>query len=761
MNIDKALRAKLKSCTAVKTEYEVTGGGITGVMDTARFELFRSASSAFYKELPPGEGKCAIDISEDKKGKAVVQQTYKVRRQDSDGQIVGYTLNLYTTTSKILINGKEIDRFINIHLPRIHEIMCRAITEWKADNTDHLNAILAQELQHILDLRQSQNSNVGDINPNNKLQIKSTDELITNRSVSSGPDDDSLCLQLLDDSASPERKDKPLSANSSPTPKRNLGTPPPADNRCSKCNKNCITRAVLCEMGNHWIHYRCDKLSNPEIEKMASDINSIYNCKNCMATSDHTLLKLPHRSHPTEGTKPNSKSKKNPKSQKSVTMEQSCNIAQDILNEENSATCPVCSQDLLDDEATCSKCYAVCHSQCMNTHDPDICLSCTATNQQMNITPHTQVHTDIDSDTQTKHIMTENARSVNNTDIHHCGQTKTDTNNSSNKNAEAKQQRNSSDSNTIKLRELRQLEQRLRKWEDELKFREAKSKDITNECRRLEEYLAMTEARNIELDKTIRTLQRKINLLETNKENKHTDSDNKSQSPHRVEQCSTTDELIGGVRDQVTRYVLRKVAQQIDSMENIELAQNANNSVTNPVNIHDPGHNITGRTYPESHMTSNGPRTYTNISHTTNHSSDQVPHVPCPPVTVRQPMNIPSEKPALTTQNNINQHFDPPVTGQFEYNTPIINNYTNNSSQHAYAEQRQTGDKQTQPQVLFPAASNRVDYIQGQPRATDNAQALYVGHPLYYTVNQHEFEFSNTQPQQHFLRRAPPYRPMR
>ena len=65
LNINKALRHKINSCDRVHVEYEVTGGGITGVMDTGTFELFRLACSVFYKNLPKAEGRSVIDYSED------------------------------------------------------------------------------------------------------------------------------------------------------------------------------------------------------------------------------------------------------------------------------------------------------------------------------------------------------------------------------------------------------------------------------------------------------------------------------------------------------------------------------------------------------------------------------------------------------------------------------------------------------------------------------------------------------------------------
>ena len=57
-------------------------------------------------------------------------------------------------------------------------------------------------------------------------------------------------------------------------------------------------------------------------------------------------------------------------------------------------------------------------------------------------------------------------------------------------------------------RELRQLELRMKKWEEELRLKEARSADMENDIKRLEEYLSKTEARNLELESTVRTLQR-------------------------------------------------------------------------------------------------------------------------------------------------------------------------------------------------------------------------------------------------------------
>ena len=135
MNINRTLRRKLDACDSVQVDYNVTGGGITGTLDTASFELFRLACTSFYKELPTKEGRCIIDISEDKKRTAVVQQIYKVRQSDDT---MNYTLNLYPTKNTMLLNGKDIGRFMTDHLPVIHEIMCKAVSDEQLDKCSEL-----------------------------------------------------------------------------------------------------------------------------------------------------------------------------------------------------------------------------------------------------------------------------------------------------------------------------------------------------------------------------------------------------------------------------------------------------------------------------------------------------------------------------------------------------------------------------------------------------------------------------------------------
>ena len=104
LNINKALKKKIVACKQFKAEYEYTGGGITRRMDTATFELFRTACSKLYREFPPDEGHCTVIDTDEKHRKVVVKHTFKVSRM-IDGNSVSYTVNLYTTNNRLLING--------------------------------------------------------------------------------------------------------------------------------------------------------------------------------------------------------------------------------------------------------------------------------------------------------------------------------------------------------------------------------------------------------------------------------------------------------------------------------------------------------------------------------------------------------------------------------------------------------------------------------------------------------------------------------
>ena len=69
LNIDRALRRKISGCKQVMVEYECTGGGITGTMDTASFELFAQLVPSFIVAYHQKKAHAKLILVKIKKGK--------------------------------------------------------------------------------------------------------------------------------------------------------------------------------------------------------------------------------------------------------------------------------------------------------------------------------------------------------------------------------------------------------------------------------------------------------------------------------------------------------------------------------------------------------------------------------------------------------------------------------------------------------------------------------------------------------------------
>ncbi|MES9884484.1 MAG: hypothetical protein ABW185_26870, partial [Sedimenticola sp.] len=122
--------------------------------------------------------------------------------------------------------------------------------------------------------------------------------------------------------------------------------------------------------------------------------------------------------------------------------------------------------------------------------------------------------------------------------------------------------------------------QKLKKWDSELKAKENEFSDREKENRRLEDYLRKTEARNNELEHTIRTLQRRIDILEHGSKGTKISESTNSIHVHppntrlNAEEPGTV-ELICGIHDKVTQFIMNKVSQQITRLENLDDTINA------------------------------------------------------------------------------------------------------------------------------------------------------------------------------------------
>ena len=132
---------------------------------------------------------------------------------------------------------------------------------------------------------------------------------------------------------------------------------------------------------------------------------------------------------------------------------------------------------------------------------------------------------------------------------------------------------------------------------------------------RLESYIQKIEARNDELEQSNRLLRRRIAILEENPK-PETVNENTHSHIHDVGP-SDTDQMMSGIRDRVTRFVLNKVDQQITMLEN---SSSGYQSHPTNISLHQPNTNI-------------------HVNHTTGINSQQT-HYIYPVAAYTQPQNI-------------------------------------------------------------------------------------------------------------------------
>jgi hypothetical protein len=75
-----------------------------------------------------------------------VQTTIRVHEQEQPA----YTTNLYLTSSRIQVNGKNLTLFVERDITGIHDIIHAAICNGNQINLNKLNNILAEQFQRII-----------------------------------------------------------------------------------------------------------------------------------------------------------------------------------------------------------------------------------------------------------------------------------------------------------------------------------------------------------------------------------------------------------------------------------------------------------------------------------------------------------------------------------------------------------------------------------------------------------------------------------
>ncbi|VDI64839.1 Hypothetical predicted protein [Mytilus galloprovincialis] len=143
--------------------------------------------------------------------------------------------------------------------------------------------------------------------------------------------------------------------------------------QCSKCNRNVQSRAIYCDKGHHWVHYRCIKLSDAEIEAAEKlNDNEYYTCKLCISDPHATTQSL----NSMKAIK-NAFIDSTYSSTQSIKSHNCQNGLQALLDEELHAVCNICNKIIDAQVVRCSSCTQPCHISCTSYDGHEyICSSC-------------------------------------------------------------------------------------------------------------------------------------------------------------------------------------------------------------------------------------------------------------------------------------------------------------------------------------------------------------------------------------------------
>ena len=379
----------------------------------------------------------------------------------SVNNISAYAISIYYTKCSFLVNGKNVNKFIEEDLPNITSVAKDVLLNGNKVNLQALNTLLEEQLQKLYDDR-------------NKLST-------TNFQKSSNSHQIAL---------------KKASNNT--------------DTKCIKCNRNVQTRGVSCSKTEHWIHYYCGKLTEKDISDIEANSDDPYNCIMCINDNLVTTCE-PTKTNMSESRQilatPTLQHNAMCQSQNRSLSNSPCeNLARSLLAEEFELACSIGDSNISDNIVYCETCSLPCHYSCMNSENN--CSKCLAMNTQCENTNSTTDKIQPSDETHLDNQVIVPTVSEKTNDIRNEQTSRTNYDNPISSSTISVHDNNSSIPETtsipnttkeLKQSELRQREQKIRKREDELKIRERIIEESQNERTWFKTYINKLEQRVKEL----------------------------------------------------------------------------------------------------------------------------------------------------------------------------------------------------------------------------------------------------------------------
>ena len=150
LNKTKALNKKLDATRSEHLSYKITGGGLRLFFSAASFEVFKHACKFYYEQLKEDQNREVAFIPITDKSKVnVVEEQIKVNESsyDSLGRSIKrkcFCINIYYTTSSVLVNGRKLQTFCETDLPLIIVKMKECKIDGQTVNFNELNKIFEE-----------------------------------------------------------------------------------------------------------------------------------------------------------------------------------------------------------------------------------------------------------------------------------------------------------------------------------------------------------------------------------------------------------------------------------------------------------------------------------------------------------------------------------------------------------------------------------------------------------------------------------------
>ncbi|CAG2250966.1 unnamed protein product [Mytilus edulis] len=457
-----------------------------------------------------------IQEEKDKSNNIIVQHSYKYNNKD-----YCYTVNFYNTKSKILVNGKDQNRFVDVDLIEIRQIAQNAKCGKSKVNLTHLNNLMRERLEQTVGAKITQAT--------------------CDKNVNAG---------IL----------------------------------CIKCNRSCRTRSAYCTTGKHWVHYKCQKMTSQEIAEieLEEENDDNYTCKICNGNiaiegeAKNTQTSRPIDSHYEQLALPTCSNNAS-----SILADAGAVRDEEVCEAE---LCGICEGTIEDNADSCEICQNIAHSSCLVCSDGQTtCFPCIDTIKRTskiqvnsNIDEHQtyvklgetpkEQQTNINGKPQSE---PSNHQQANSKAISCPADVRIDA-------PATKASKSKQDQTDTKTKDMRERELKLRKAEEQLKIKEKTLKEDQAKAIQLETRVQYLEARNFELE----SMRRRLEELQGN----CSTADNKKQpgeeQPGIFEQMQKKlNNRMMTIHEKLASMVMDQVEKQIDAVATSLLS--TDNTTTN------------------------------------------------------------------------------------------------------------------------------------------------------------------------------------